>query len=164
MRKMYYGHKFERPMTVPTGLVGNKAKEMLCSVIGQMSDGKWENSDYEKYWRYSDIDENNNIVVEKGGWYSGFREMNEKQVRAFWCRKINALIKDFIVDWPGEEDDCAYLSYDEKISVDEIKQMVKQIKAIDKPKKAEKPKNKVVADKVAVKVKSIRLTTLDAYF
>ena len=162
---MYYGKNFRNPMVVPTGLVGNKAKEMLCSVIGQMSDGKWENNpSYDKYWMYCDIDENNNIVVEKGGWDSGFRNMDEKQVRAFWCRKINALVKDFIVDWPGEEDNCDYLSYHEKTSVDEIKQMVKQMKAYDKPKAVKKPKDKIVAEKVATKVKTFKVTTLDTYF
>lgn len=127
---------------IPTGLVGIKAHEVLESVIGQMSDGKWENTPgYDKYWMFCDIDKDNSIIVNDGceshgrdyrgytRWVcSGFREMNEEQVRAFFARKIRAVVKDFKEYYGNDpEQECDYLSYHEEISVKECLDIAKAL-------------------------------------
>lgn len=155
-RRMNKMCAFRESMVVPTGLVGKKANEVLESVIGQMSDGMWENTrGYEKYWAHCEIDMSNNIIVDKG-WASGFKDMDEDKVRAFFCRKINAILMEWF-NWHSNDDveNCSYLSYEEKISVDEIKQMVKQIRRYGKtPVKA-------VTEVASAKV--VRKCSLDAW-
>ena len=50
---------------IKTNTNGKKANEILSAVIGQMSDGMFENSRYyEGYWMFCDIDDGNNICVD----------------------------------------------------------------------------------------------------
>ena len=81
---------------IETRLVGNKVTEVLKSVIGQMSDGKWENTaGYDKYWMHCNIDPYDNSIIVDDRWDSGFKDMTDKQVREFFARKIKALLRDY---------------------------------------------------------------------
>lgn len=134
---------WEKKMVVPTRLVGNKAYEVLDSVIGQMSDGMWENNSYyNKYWMNCEIDKKDNSIIVNKGWGSGFRDMDEKQVREFFIRKIRAILKHYLkcVEECGDrygwsEDNCVFLNHRETISVEEVRTFIKELKAVDKPKK-----------------------------
>lgn len=92
----------------------NKNYEILRSVIGQMSDGIWENSpSMNKYWQFSMIEKStdNKIVIAisemhqihyrnygKGGYKytslkNGFINMTDKKVINFFANKIKQIVK-----------------------------------------------------------------------
>lgn len=104
---------------IETRLVGSKATEVLKSVIGQMSDGKWENTPgYDRYWRHCDIDPYDNSIIVDDWYNSGFKDKTDQQVRDFFARKIKALLKDFYTygeEWETREnrDEWKHLSDEE---------------------------------------------------
>lgn len=122
---------------IPTGLQGIKANEVLNSVIGQMSDGMWENTPYyNKFWMFCNIDKDNSIIVQDRGQFrwdrfycSGFREMDEQQVRDFFAKRIKAILHQFKKDYgiDDEEQKCEYMGYHEEISVRECREFAKAL-------------------------------------
>ena len=57
MWKKIYNESDKSVKLIDTGLAGDKAKDILDSVIGQMSDGMWENSPaMEHYWPFIDVE------------------------------------------------------------------------------------------------------------
>ena len=81
---------------VETGLPDNtKNNEILRSVIGQMSDGIWEESAYMRpYWEDAEID-GVNINVRTYGAYS---QMSDAQVLNFFARKVYTITRMFAED------------------------------------------------------------------
>ena len=92
----------------------NKNYEILDSVLGQMSDGIWENSpSMNKYWQFSMIEKStdNKIVIAisemhqihyrnyGNGRYNytslknGFTNMTDKRVKNFFANKIKQIVK-----------------------------------------------------------------------
>ena len=88
----------------------NKNYEILRSVIGQMSDGIWENSPRaEGYWRFATIEksDDNKIVIAvstihiisyNSKYYHGnkcnrFADMTDDKVKAYFANKIKQIIK-----------------------------------------------------------------------
>ena len=93
----------------------NKNYESLRSVVGQMSDGIWENSPrVEGYWRFATIEksDDNKIVIAVstiytisysniyGKYYHGnkclinrFADMTDDKVKAYFANKIKQIIK-----------------------------------------------------------------------
>lgn len=91
----------------------NKNYEILRSVIGQMSDGIWENSPRaEGYWRFATIEksDDNKIVIAVSTIYSysdiysknyhgneclinRFANMTDDKVKAYFANKIKQIIK-----------------------------------------------------------------------
>ena len=131
---------------IKTNTFSKKANEMLRSVIGQMSDGIWENSkSMDKYWMFAYIDratDGENIIeigTETGKMYcgryvyNGFADMSDDQIREFFAKKIkqiakielndNAKIKlkdsDETPEWKrtNTEFKSCYLNYNEDISI-----------------------------------------------
>ena len=123
---------------IKTNTFSKKANEMLRSVIGQMSDGIWENSNsMGKYWMFAYIDrapDGENIIEignETGKMYcnryvyNGFADMSDDQVREFFAKKIKQIAKIELKDndktsgWKrnNTEFKTCYLSYDEEISI-----------------------------------------------
>lgn len=131
---------------IKTNTFSKKANEMLRSVIGQMSDGIWENSKLmDKYWMFAYIDraaDGENIIeigTETGKMYcgryvyNGFADMSDDQIREFFAKKIkqiakielndNAKIKlkdsDETPEWKrtNTEFKSCYLNYNEDISI-----------------------------------------------
>lgn len=107
----------------------NKSKEILSSVIGQLSDGIWENSPgMVKYWQNLDVDTKDNNIVIVEDTYSPFWKYSsterDKKVLEFFANKIKQIIKTEIDD--GNDDlewdrNCTgvsdYLGYKEEITV-----------------------------------------------
>lgn len=87
---------------IHTGLTHQLDKEVLDSVLGQMSDGIWEDSpSMEKYWGYVDFDMIDGelcIVVDVGSWKSGFRDMDDDDVKKYFATKIKQVVKEEIND------------------------------------------------------------------
>lgn len=127
---------------VHTGLFSKKANEILNSVIGQMSDGMWENSNsMNKYWMFARIEqaENGENVIEIKnerctnycGKYvpNGFDGLNANDILDFFAKKIKQIIKQEMKDnnadraaWKRDNTDfhTQYLSYDEHITVADV--------------------------------------------
>lgn len=119
---------------IPTGLVGGINHDILRSVIGQMSDGIWENTPgMTGYWTFADIDDNNNILVNKAyGNYMGTRVnnpyvvMSEEDIKNFFANKIKAVAQQYLHDqninpyreWNSSNTEkCSYLNYDKGVTI-----------------------------------------------
>lgn len=123
-------YKIKDGRRVETGLSGKKNDEILNSVIGQMSDGIWENSPrMDRYWRNVEIENSTDgvlIVVNGDKWdYSnGFREMTDEEVKKFFANKIKQIIKIEMEDgslkgsWARDNMEVSsYVGYEEEITV-----------------------------------------------
>ena len=106
-------------LIIPTGLKGEKARWILDSIIGQMSDGMWENSPVmEHYWRFIDVDffgDELAFVVDgtRGEWEAGGRPGHshftenyfitklggkEDAIKQFMAKKLKAVAQEEIKD------------------------------------------------------------------
>lgn len=96
---------FNKSRLIPTGLYGAHAKEILDSVSGQMSDGKWENTPgYDKYWTNFNViqADDGEIVFEinlawsicwGSKWLDNpFRTMSDAEFKAWYAKKLKAVI------------------------------------------------------------------------
>ena len=110
---------------VETGLSGDLGKEIIDSIIGQMSDGIWENAPYmEYYWPNVDATDNGDIEVSTD-WTSKwnqrenkFRNMSDQEVRKFFANKLKAIVQEYLNDTnqnpytnfnADNEEVCSYL-------------------------------------------------------
>lgn len=79
---------------IATGLSGQVNNAILNSVIGQMSDGMWENSPtMRKYWAHCDIIKENGqlFIAVDDAWDSGFYNKTSEWVRNFFAGKIKQI-------------------------------------------------------------------------
>lgn len=109
---------------IKTGL-GLHYKDMLDAVIGQMSDGYWENTPMMRgYWKFVTTGTSGNEVtfnVDEVGWTldgdrrieNRFYGMSDDAVKKFFADKIKFLIKEEgLGKWDrGNESETDYLSY-----------------------------------------------------
>lgn len=126
---------------IPIGLTDNKSKDVINAVIGQMSDGMWENSPgMERYWKFADgLDDKGNIVVYDGyerrdryngidrygitkykpHWsYSAFSKMDDTAVKRFFAAKIKQIVKEEGLEWNrNNTEHCEYLDYNSGVTV-----------------------------------------------
>ena len=120
-------------MQINTGIKANdKFREILSGVIGQMSDGIWENTrSMEKYWKslsYT-VDPAGYIVIED-------RHFVCSNPVDFFANKIKQIIKIEAEDSPSRgirwERDCAattvYLNYTETITVGDCYKLYEALK------------------------------------
>jgi hypothetical protein len=128
---------------INTPLFSNKADEILRSVIGQLSDGLWENSrSHIKYWINFNVERGANgqvyFAVNKcryevfGGdyYFNPFKEMSSAEFLNWVAAKLKAVIVAELKDnsitsrdgWKRNNTtfESAYLSYKEKITVADI--------------------------------------------
>ena len=132
----------ENPRIIYTPFYSNKAREVFSSVLGQMSDGIWENSDrMNKYWRFAEIKvaPNNHVYIEienvsgKSNYdyrwtENGFSRMTDEEVLQFFATKIKYIMQLDLRDanvsdgWKRNNTEFMsnYLNYHEKISVAEV--------------------------------------------
>ena len=93
--------------TIHTGLYGKQAYEVIDSVYGQLSDGKWENSPgYDKYWFNFKIEiaDDGEIIFKVNAegsimwgqrWLPNpFYNMSEDDFKKWIARKIKAVVND----------------------------------------------------------------------
>lgn len=102
--------KVENCRIIKTNLWSLKAKEVLSSVLGQLSDGWGENnSRNDRYWMFANVKQlaNGNVVIEvsnescKGEGYNknfrwienAFRSMSDKEVLDFFARMVKKTAK-----------------------------------------------------------------------
>lgn len=117
--------KWENPELVDIGVpdTDNVSYDIMDSVMGQMSDGMWENSRaVEKYWRNANITKKDGTIGIKvntaSSWanpspYSG---MSDEEIRGYFAKKIKAVVKQELEDnqsgeWSRDnETELQYLS------------------------------------------------------
>ena len=126
---------------ISIGLNDAKSKDIINAVIGQMSDGHWENSPgMERYWRFaSGLDDQGNIIVYTGSnrkkefagydryglkkykqhWTdSAFNNMSDEAVKKFFANKIKQIVKLEGLDWNrNNTEPCEYLDYSSGVTV-----------------------------------------------
>lgn len=80
--------------------LGNDTRaEVILSVLGQLSDGIWENSNgMNKYWEYADV-EGTDLQVDDDSWRSGFRGKTEADVRNWFANKAKQVVKIWAEDY-----------------------------------------------------------------
>ena len=88
---------------IHTGLTHQLDKEVLDSVLGQMSDGIWENSpSMEKYWGCVDFDMIDGevciVITTNNSFGCGFRDMDDDDVKKYFATKIKQVVKEEIND------------------------------------------------------------------
>ena len=105
---------------VDTGL-SVKYIDILNSVIGQLSDGIWENSPrMNKYWKNASISaENGNVyIVVNDNWASGFKGMDDTAIKMWFANKIKAIIKEEGLEWSrGNKEVSDFISRQTDITV-----------------------------------------------
>lgn len=97
---------------ISTGLNDDKAFDVLDSVIGQMSDGIWENSSQmNRYWPYARIEKADGelqIKIDDPAWESGFYGKSDDAIRKFFANKIKQIAKEYIDDYKDEYPDLKW--------------------------------------------------------
>ena len=92
-------------LIISTGLKGETAREILDSIIGQMSDGMWENSPaMEHYWRFINVEKIGRelaFVVNRaqGEWEVGSRPGHNNFIENYFMTKLGGkadAIKQFM--------------------------------------------------------------------
>lgn len=96
---------------IHTSLYGQIAYDIIDSIFGQFSDGRWENNrGYDKYWQFAGAQrlDNGEVVVSvstKGGapycgrWLENpYIAMSDAEVLEFLAKKIKFIAKDCIKD------------------------------------------------------------------
>ena len=130
----------DKKRIIHTGLYSKVAKEIIDSVIGNLSDGKWENSpSMDKYWKFVGCVQapDGEVLIEVStesskyeSWsyrtkfiYNGFCRMDEAKVKQKFAGWIKCLAKDEMKDenagnqWNrGSEMELDYLSYHENVT------------------------------------------------
>lgn len=107
---------------ISTGLIDDRANDVLNSVIGQLSDGIWENSrGMEKYWEYADIERKGSeiyIVVDRDSWASGYRGKSDEDIKRYFAQKVKQIVKEEGLEWSRDNTDVSnYLDYHSGVTV-----------------------------------------------
>lgn len=139
LNEFYSENKKERK--IPFGLKDEKSQDVINGVVGQLSDGMWENSPgMERYWKFTDgTDGNGNIIVYDGyvsvdeyagmnryggkkyntKWiYSAFSNMDDTAVKKYFAAKIKQIVKEEGLEWNrNNTQPCEYLDYRSGVTV-----------------------------------------------
>lgn len=116
---------------IKTGLFGKKNKDILDSVIGQWSDGIWENTpQMAKYWKFADVDmPNGEVLLEidldrtDGSHWNGFYGLPDDKVKEIFGRYVKAIVKQELDDgldgnWKRDcTAECDYLTRDDNTPI-----------------------------------------------
>ena len=117
-----------------------KSFEILESVIGQLSDGIWENSpSMGKYWKNLHIDTRDGNIIINETYNSPFRWDDQKKVLEFFANKVKQIIKTEIKDgytrdskkmeWKRDCDAVSeYMGYNEEITVKDCYRVYDKLK------------------------------------
>jgi len=112
------------------GLSAN-ALSFIDDILGQLSDGYWENSPrMENYWPFATVEGNDFIIRRYNRYYSGdrhrycgFADMSESHIKRWFADKIKQLTKEDCGEWSRDSETPldwlhgtvaeAYAAYDE---------------------------------------------------
>lgn len=81
---------------IDTGLTGPIQKDILASVLGQLSDGRWQNSPrMNPYWQNADVEMDGDdvvLVIKKHAF--PYYAMSDDQIKQWFAKKIKFIIKE----------------------------------------------------------------------
>ena len=107
---------------IETGLKTDLDMAILDAVLGQLSDGMWENSPMmDKYWPYIEIEKRGGkVYLDISDSYrkydyprNGFMDMDDATIKTWLAKKLKAVIKEEGLDWRRDNADTTdYLSTD----------------------------------------------------
>ena len=123
----------ENSIIIPTGLSDNKSEDVLNSVLGQLSDGIWENSSrMDKYWKYAEIIKDGSelcIKVNNVNDYSnGFKDMNAAQISRWFANKVKQIVQEEDLKWDRTNTDKAhYLNRNADVTVEDAYRVYDQL-------------------------------------
>ena len=120
--EMRQGFTFDKYITIKTSFSDDKTEEILESVVGQISDGIWENSrGMDRFWQWMDVYREGNEVVVKfntSNFESGFKNKDEQQIRKWLANKIKQIVKEEGLEWDrNNTEKCDYLGYKAGVTV-----------------------------------------------
>jgi hypothetical protein len=104
----------EKYRIIKTGLKTQKECDIIDGVLGQLSDGMWENSRAaEGYWPYIDAElEGGEVVLHVSKQYysegyldNRFLKMSDDDVKKWLAKKIKQVIKEEGLDWKRDNSD-----------------------------------------------------------
>lgn len=109
----------DESVEIKTGFSDPQTKDILDAVIGQLSDGMWEeNPRMEKFWNNMDVDANGNIKVNNDAYDSGFYGKNETEIKKWIATKIKQIVKEEGLEWSRDNtENCSYLDYGSGVTV-----------------------------------------------
>lgn len=112
--------------SIKTELTTQLDCDIIDAVLGQLSDGKWENSKkMEHYWPYISVEKRGKYVfIDVSNEYSsrnfgfnGFLDMSDDKIKFWLATRIKEVIKDEGLDWKRDNDEeTDYLSTDWRTS------------------------------------------------
>lgn len=107
---------------IDTGLKTDLDMAILDAVLGQLSDGMWENSPMmDKYWPYIEIEKRGGkVYLDISDSYrkydyprNGFMDMDDATIKTWLAKKLKAVIKEEGLDWKRDNAETTdYLSTD----------------------------------------------------
>ena len=107
---------------IDTGLKTDLDMAILDAVLGQLSDGMWENSPMmDKYWPYIEIEKRGGkVYLDISDSYrkydyprNGFMDMDDATIKTWLAKKLKAVIKEEGLDWKRDNTETTdYLSTD----------------------------------------------------
>lgn len=114
-------NKINEERKIKTGLKGKLNLDIMESILGQIYDGKWENSIQTHKWgefiKSIELDENDEVIMRisteeyvivghgrHDHWFDNdYNTMTDNQIKAKWASFIKALINDWKIDWDDKE-------------------------------------------------------------
>lgn len=93
---------------------------IISSVLGQMSDGMWENTKaMEKYWKNANLN-GNTLTVNNDNSDSGFHQKSDTEIRIYFANKIKQVVKECCGDSKGiwKRMSTRYVDYLSRSSID----------------------------------------------
>lgn len=93
---------------------------VIDAVLGQMSDGMWENSpSMDKYWMNAEV-HGTELEINTDTWNSGFRGKSEEQIRSYFAKKIKQVVQEEVggnkEGWKRENTDQSCYMHDIEVS------------------------------------------------
>lgn len=144
--------------SIKTNLVGQTNLTILENVMGQLSDGMWENSPaMVKWWRFASIgtDANGAVVIQVNDilWDSGYRGLTDEEILAKFAGWLKKVVQQEIEDnFRGEwkRTDRTRLAYlddtNVPVTVADAYAAYDVLKGRDQKKLADRAENKAVKD------------------
>lgn len=132
---------------IKTELTSSKAYDICRSIMGQMSDGYWENnSKMDQYWRFASVKMDHGNVVfsiderpyiirndrRHTGVSNGFKFMRESEILGFFAKKIKFILRKEFADKKRTDDmktNWLSSSFDNDICVRDVEDVIRSLSA-----------------------------------
>ena len=94
--------------------------KIITAVIGQLSDGTWENGNLDRYWKNANVD-GTELIIDRN-YNSGFNDKSEKQIKEYFAKKLKQVVQEEVGNnkqgWRRDNTQISdYISYNHDITV-----------------------------------------------